>query len=266
MTFRLSFAVAVVGLLSLTLSAASAAEFVLAGNALNDSDNGSAYTFIHTATSNAMTPPGGFTQYAGGTSFVIGDPDSSFQFTYNDANDSGAVDAGDTFAFDITMNVRDFTGSVTNPTVGGIIGELALDGTLEVTPNNPTPDVNTHGVFGSLDYTLTLTGTPSNQGDSAPDSGDTLTGTFFFQDYGFTDRFNGAFGDTTAVQVSLWGDSRNAAGNTGTRSDGGGSTADDLVGLDIVFEGVGDGTPVPEPATVALLGLGSLMLVRRRRA
>jgi len=252
--------------LGLNAGATDAATTLYNAQTVIGNDNGGAFSFLHTATSNPMTPSGGYTQYAHGKVFAMLDADQTFTVSHDDLGDG--LGAGDTLTVSTTLDVLNFSGDpFNNATPGSKIGTLDLSGTL--TLGGTSSNEHAFGVSGALDFDLTFDVAPDRQPSNAFAAGDTVSGAYHFQAAKFTNRFNGADIDGETLQVSLWGDSRNAQGQITSLRNGDGS---EPLGLDWVIDGSavpGDEsnpTPIPSPsAGLAGLVLMGLSLTRRKR-
>lgn len=251
---------------SLIFFAARPAEAVIyTGFPENGNGPGGAWSYTHAATSSAMSPPGGWTQYASGTVLTAIDPGSTLSFDYNDFLSDG-LGAGDTLVFDTQLLIRDFSGNIFGtPTLLGQIGTIDITGTLTVGGSHSSE--YSDGLSGSLDFLIEYTA----DGKGNRKAGDTIEGTWYFQAAALTSKFNGIRDD---IEFALWGDNRSATGAlpAGTLYKENGDIVENYaLGIDLVVNAAPEGPDdmVPEPSSLvvwSILGcVAGFWTWRRRR-
>lgn len=130
---------------SLCLSA-KGATVVHVGTVEIGAEGNTRFSFIHTAESHQINPLGTHAQRTNGTVVALVDPTMSFVFNFGD-DPPTELSPGDTIVFDdVTIPLREYTGTLLNPTMQGVIGSMTINGTLTVG--------STVAAHASMDYTL----------------------------------------------------------------------------------------------------------------
>lgn len=216
-------------------------------------------TVGHEATSNAMTPPSGFTQFAGGTSIFRVDPNTSFVLDFTDIGNDGLTDGDLVSILPVSIPIL----SINNGSQQ--VGTIDLSGDLVVGGDKASQF--THGLSGDLGFLVRFS-EDVNRGQGYQ-AGDELAGTAFFQAASYSSKFNGIKEIVAnSLEFALWGSTQGEGGINAYTVNGQPANQGGF-GFDFHIRGQRApstvSAPIPEPAIAVTLGLGIGTLVWRRR-
>jgi len=218
-------------------------------------------TIAHQSTNNPMTPPGGYTQLAGGTNLFRVDSNTPFLLDFVDVNGDGLNDGDKLVIVPVVIPILTMNQSM-------VIGSIELSGELEV--GGAHSNQFSHGVSGEIDFRVEFDKALAK--GIGYNAGEVIEGVSYYQAAGLSGPFNGILQEKDEDLVfALWG-STDGPNGVNTIS----FTRDLPDGFGLGFDlrarasrspGITTSqTPMPEPATsLAFLAAVGALICRKQR-
>lgn len=216
----------------------------------------------HEATSDSMTPPGGYPQLTKGAKIFWLDTAALLTFVHTDLDNDDALSDGDVITIQKAtlpiFSVLDQSHQV---------GEIDISGVFNV--GGPVPIYMDNGLSGELDFEIRFSEEYQYSLLSKYNKDDVVSGKSFYQAGAFNGRYNGiSTNSPDELDFALWGSSRGPNGGTLLTIENNGTTTTSrrTIGFDISAEGSKiPELEVPEPAISVTLSLALGTLLSRRR-